>query len=330
VLGFIAWSKARFGIGPNDVLTNVNPMYFDNSVFDFYSALFSGAALVPVTAKQLRDTREVVRLINVAGCTIWFSVPSLLIYLLTTRALSATDFPAIRKIVFGGEGFPKPKLKQLFDMFGARSDLENVYGPTECTCICSAYTVAADDFEDMTVLAPLGQLAQNFDYAILPVDTDKPDFGELFLSGPLVGMGYYRDPERTSASFIQNPRHQDYHDRGYRSGDLVERDGQGKLHFRGRADFQVKHMGYRIELEEVEFGINTLNGVKECGVVYRRLEGGFGEIVAHVAADSGISAAELLRGAARVLPSYMVPRRIVLHEHLPKNANGKIDRKALQ
>jgi len=329
VLGFIAWSQNRFGITPDDVLTNVNPMYFDNSVFDVYTALFSGAALVPITARQLRDTRLVVRLVNEARCTVWFSVPSMLIYLLTTRALAPTDFPALRKIVFGGEGFPKPKLKQLFELFGQRAVLENVYGPTECTCICSAYTISASDFEDMTVLAPLGRLAQNFDYEILASEPSNPDFGELFLRGPQVGLGYYRDPARTAAAFVQNPLRADYHDRGYRSGDLVERDALGQLHFRGRADFQIKHMGYRIELEEIEFGINTLPGVRECGVVYRRLEGGFGEIVAHVAAEPSCDSAALLKEAARVLPTYMAPRRIVLHEHLPKNANGKIDRQAL-
>ncbi|MDP3123250.1 MAG: AMP-binding protein, partial [Thiobacillus sp.] len=88
LLGFIAWAQTRFGITPDDVLTNVNPIYFDNSVFDFYSALFSGAALVPVSAEQVRDTRRLVRLVGQAGCTIWFSVPSLLVYLLTTRALA--------------------------------------------------------------------------------------------------------------------------------------------------------------------------------------------------------------------------------------------------
>lgn len=330
VLGFIAWTQNRFGITADDVLTNVNPMYFDNSVFDVYSALFSGATLVPITASQLRDTRGLVRLVNRAGCTIWFSVPSMLIYLLTTRALAATDFAAMRKIVFGGEGFPKPKLKQLFDLFDNRADLENVYGPTECTCICSAYTICAADFEDMTTLAPLGRLAQNFDYEILPSEPSNPDFGELFLRGPQVGLGYYRDPDRSALAFVQNPLHSDYFDRGYRSGDLVERDAIGQLHFRGRADFQIKHMGYRIELEEVEFGINTLSGVRECAAIYRRLDNGFGEIVAHVAAEPGVEAASLLKQAATVLPPYMVPRRVELHDHLPKNANGKIDRKALR
>ncbi|MFA7241933.1 MAG: amino acid adenylation domain-containing protein [Sulfuricellaceae bacterium] len=329
LLWFIAWARERFAITPADVLTNVNPIYFDNAVFDFYLAIFSGAALVPVTPDQVRDTRLLVRLINGAGCTIWFSVPSLLVYLLTTRALSATDFPAIRKIIFGGEGFPKTKLSQLYAMFGIRAELENVYGPTECTCICSAHTIGADDFQDMQSLAPLGKLAQNFDFEILPLDEKAADFGELFLLGPQVGLGYYNDPERTAKAFIQNPRHALYPNIGYRTGDLVRRDARGWLHFKGRADFQIKHMGYRIELEEVEAALNTLPEVKECAVIYRKHGEGLGQILAFAATNSPAPSEELLNKITAIVPSYMVPRRITVMDFLPKNANGKIDRPAL-
>lgn len=330
LLGFIAWAQTRFGITPDDVLTNVNPIYFDNSVFDFYSALFSGAALVPVTAEQVRDTRRLVRLVGEVGCTIWFSVPSLLVYLLTTRALAASDFPAIRKIVFGGEGFPKSKLRQLYDLFGARAGLENVYGPTECTCICSAHAIGAADFDDMQNLAPLGLLAENFEYEILPLDARDPDFGELFLRGPQVGLGYYNDPERTARAFIQNPRHAHPVDIGYRTGDLVQRDARGWLHFRGRADYQIKHMGYRIELEEIEAAFNSVPGVKECAVIYQTLGDGLGQILAFAAANPAMSSEDLLQRVAAIVPPYMVPRRVRLIDPLPKNANGKIDRTALQ
>lgn len=328
LLGFIAWARYRFGVTPDDVLTNVNPIYFDNSVFDFYAALFSGAALMPATAEQVRDTRRLVKLVNAAGCTVWFSVPSLLVYLLTTRALAATDFQAVRKIVFGGEGFPKRKLRQLYDLFGERADLENVYGPTECTCICSAHTIRAADFDDMQTLAPLGRLAENFDYAILPQDETNPDFGELFLRGPQVGLGYYNDPERTARAFVQNPRHARYADIGYRTGDLVQRDANGWLHFKGRTDYQIKHMGYRIELEEIEAAFNSLPVVKECAVVYQTLGDGLGQILAFVAAHPDTASEDLLRQVAAIVPSYMVPRRVVLIDLLPKNANGKIDRGA--
>ena len=329
LLWFIAWGRDRFQIIPDDVLTNANPIYFDNSVFDFYTAIFSGATLAPITTGQARDARLLVKLINEARCTVWFSVPSLLVYLLTTRALSPTDFPAVRKIIFGGEGFPKPKLKQLFDLLGHRCDLENVYGPTECTCICSAHTISAADFEDMQNLATLGPIAQNFDHEVLALDESDPDFGELFLRGSQVGLGYYRDIERTMKSFIQNPRHNDYADIGYRTGDLVRRDSRGWLHFKGRADFQIKHMGYRIELEEIEAALGTLPGVRECAVIYQRLGDGLGQILGYAAMEAVVPSGELVKKVAAVVPPYMVPRRITVMDSLPKNANGKIDRVAL-
>lgn len=331
LLWFIAWARERFAITPDDVLSNVNPSYFDNSVFDFYSAIFCGAALVPVSSAQVRDTRLLVRLINDAGCTIWFSVPSLLIYLLTTRALKSSDFPALRKIIFGGEGFPISKLRLLYDLFGARSDLENVYGPTECTCICSSHTVSSADLSDMRNLAPLGSLAQNFDHEIMPLDESDPDFGELFLSGPQVGLGYYNDPGRTAKAFIQNPRHLLYTDIGYRTGDLVRRDSRGWLHFKGRTDFQIKHMGYRIELEEIEAALNTLPSIKECAVIYQNSGGGMGRILAFAAMSSSLASQEiLLKELAKILPPYMLPRQLTTLQFLPKNANGKIDRAELQ
>ena len=263
LLWFIQWSQDRFEIGPNDILTNVNPIYFDNSVFDFFSALFSGACLVPFTQEQVQDVRKLVSFVEKAKCTIWFSVPSLLVYLLTTRSLTRTNFTSVRKIIFGGEGFPKAKLKQLYDLFGDRVQLENVYGPTECTCICSAYTISAADFDDMQNLAPLGILAQNFDFEILNLeDTSDTGMGELFLRGPQVGLGYYNDVERTQRAFIQNPKQAKFLELGYRTGDLVQLDARGFLHFKGRVDFQIKHMGYRIELEEITAKLNKINGIE--------------------------------------------------------------------
>lgn len=330
LLWFIAWAHERFAVTQDDVMTNANPMYFDNSVFDFYTALFAGATLVPLTAEQVREPRTLVKLVNQARCSIWFSVPSLLVYLLTTRALAAADFPAMRAIIFGGEGFPKTRLKQLFDLFGARTALENVYGPTECTCICSAHRVDAADFDDMARLTTLGAIAQNFSAHILPLDAAAPHFGELFLTGPHVGLGYYNDPERTSRAFIQNPANVRYPEVGYRTGDLVERDENGNLHFKGRQDFQIKHMGYRIELEEIEAALNTLPTVKECAVIYHKIAEGLGEIVAFAAVDDAGTAEALLPQLAALLPAYMVPRKVNVMAGLPKNANGKIDRVSLQ
>ncbi|WP_219135511.1 AMP-binding protein [Janthinobacterium sp. UMAB-60] len=330
LLWFAAWTRERFAIVPDDVISNVNPMYFDNSVFDFYSSILCGATLLPINAEQVRDTRLLVRLINQAACTLWFSVPSLLVYLLTTRALSPTDWPSLRKIVFGGEGFPKTRLRQLYELFGQRAELENVYGPTECTCICSAHTITVQDFDDMQSLAPLGLLAQNFDFEILAADSARPERGQLFLRGPQVGLGYYNDPQRRAAAFIQNPRHNLYADIGYLTGDIVQRDSRGWLHFKGRVDFQIKHMGYRIELEEIEAALGSVSGVMECAVVYQKMGNATGEILAFAVVHAALSAEQLQEALTSLLPAYMQPRHMTILEKLPKNANGKIDRIALQ
>lgn len=329
LLWFIAWSQDRFGVGPDDILTNLNPIYFDNSVFDFFTAIFTGATLVPLHQSQVRDSRSLVRLVEESRCTIWFSVPSLLVYLLTTRSLSAESLPQIRKFIFGGEAFPKPKLKQLFEMYSHRAELVNVYGPTECTCICSSHTICAEDFEDMQDIASIGPLSQNFGCEILFKDAER-EVGELLLLGAQVGLGYYNDEERTCQSFVQNPGHNRYRDIGYRTGDLVRRDEDGRYYFKGRADFQIKHMGYRIELEEIEAALATISGVNECAAIYVRIGEGLGRIEGFVVVEGAVNPQMVIEEVARIVPAYMVPKSITVLPHLPKNANGKIDRQALQ
>ena len=107
LLSFISWSKSRFDVSPVDVFANISPMYFDNSVFDFYTALFSGASLAPIKKELLANPRDLVEAIDALDCTIWFSVPSMLIFLMTMRALTPESFRTLRLISFGGEGFPK-------------------------------------------------------------------------------------------------------------------------------------------------------------------------------------------------------------------------------
>jgi D-alanine--poly(phosphoribitol) ligase subunit 1 len=329
VLNFIQWGKQTFNVTPEDIFTNANPIYFDNSVFDFYTSIYSGATLVPLSHELVKNARQLVQAINQSGCTIWFSVPSLLVYLLTTKALNKSDFPSIKRMSFGGEGFPKNKLKQLYDMFSDRITLYNVYGPTECTCICSSYVINASDFDNMNELAPLGNIAPNFGYEIIPIDNDNVNFGELALIGPCVGAGYYNDIERTSKSFVQNPRSK-YNQLMYKTGDVVEKGSNGYLYFRGRIDNQIKHMGYRIELEEVEAAFSTLDYVNEIGVVYEKISAELGQIKAFVSlADKNKDTTALVADIKKLLPPYMVPRTIAILDVLPKNANGKIDRKQL-
>ncbi len=332
LMNFIAWSIKTFSITSDDVFTNVNPLYFDNSVFDLYTSLFSGASMVPFSKKVVSDAKSLVDAIDELKCTSWFSVPSLLIFLQTMKALNTNNMSTIKRIIFGGEGYSKSKLKRLHDTYSERTEFFNVYGPTECTCICSSYKVTEHDFNDLQGFCPLGNMIDNFSYLILDENDEQVldnEIGELCLLGPNVGKGYYNDLSRTQVSFVQNPYNSNYPELMYKTGDLVKYNSEdGKIYILGRKDNQIKHMGYRIELEEIETALSRLDYISEVIVLHGN-SNGFSQIVAVVSTENSELVTEIRKDLKQFIPDYMIPTTFHKVKHLPKNANGKIDRVAL-
>lgn len=331
LLHFIQWAASQYGFTPEDVHTHLNPVYFDNSVFDIYSTLFTGGQLVPFDHETLLNPGALAGRLREMACTVWFSVPSLLLFTQVMKVSTPELFGSLRKIIFGGEGFPKVKLKALMDALGTSVEYHNVSGPTECTCICTTYRVTQADFADLEGLPPLGSLIPNFNGYIL--DGDNPatpgQTGELCLGGPCVGLGYYNQPELTQRAFVQNPVRNACMEIIYRTGDLVRLNPEdNKLYFVGRKDLQIKHMGYRIELEEIQHALSLCHGVDENAVVYKQAQGQ-GEIIAIVAARQTPELKALRAELAEFIPKYMMPAKIHFLERLPKNANGKTDRQTL-
>lgn len=329
VLHFVSWILVRFGITGEDRVSGLNPLHFDNSVFDFYGSIFLGAALVPIQRETIDYPDNMIQELERARCTIWFSVPSLLIFLNTMRVLTTQRLKSYRFIIFGGEGFPKSELQKLRLLADSRTKLVNVYGPTECTCICSAYEIQSGDFETLNGLPPLGRINQNIDYLILDETGAESEVGELCLIGDNVALGYVNDPERTAASFSVMQTSDRFGKRMYRTGDIVDSRDES-LQFVGRKDNQVKHMGYRIELEEIEHALTLHSDVSQAAAIYVRTNASFGHIIAFVSSMSaGFSEREVLTFIRGCLPSYMIPSRVLVLDNLPKNRNGKVDRLAL-
>ncbi len=333
ILSFIGWSTSYFSITDTDVFAQLSPMYFDNSVFDFYTALFSRASIVPIKKSTLQNPAELVNYVEAKSCTIWFSVPTLLVYLLSVKVLDENRLPRTRLFSFGGEAFPKKDLKHLFEIFSSRSELINVYGPTEGTCICSAHKISESDFNDMLSPAPLGRINPNFEYLIINGNqvVKTGEKGELCLIGTNVSSGYYNDIKRTEESFVQNILITQYNEKMYKTGDMVSIDEKGVLHFKGRKDNQIKHLGYRIELEEIEAAINGLEYIKSCAVVYKRVNERYGKIIAFITFKNDIVNEEnIMMDLKAFLPQYMLPNVLKIRDFLPNNPNGKIDRKNLE
>lgn len=329
VLNLIQWSKDTYQLTSEDIMTNLNPIYFDNSVFDFYCSVFNGLTMVAIPKEVVADSRQMIQVIEKAQCTFWFSVPSLLIYLNNLRILNRNMLKSIRIFSFGGEGYPKEQLIKLVGLYKAHAKFYNVYGPTEGTCICSAYEIKESDFEDRRGLVTLGRIAKNFEYLIMDEYQQQSDKGELCIMGSQLAIGYYNDIKKTEKSFVRNPLQEQFYQIMYRTGDLVE-EKEGNLYFLGRIDNQVKHMGYRIEMEEIEAGFYSLPYIKQCAVVNQEMQSGFTKIVAYIVTDLKKEEKEMRSDLRGVLPEYMIPNVIEIVERLPQNANGKIDRNKLK
>jgi D-alanine--poly(phosphoribitol) ligase subunit 1 len=278
------------------------------------------------------NPRKLIEKLNFLSPTIWFSVPSLLVYVLNLRAFKENDLQSLRVFTFGGEGFPKNKLRELWGLFGQRVKFINVYGPTECTCICSSYVVNENDILDDDLL-PIGKMAPNF-YSIVIDDKNKVaqsnEIGELCLGGPNVGIGYYNNIEKTEESFINDPRFTKLKIKVYKTGDLVLYDINKEIFlFKGRVDNQIKRMGYRIELEEIENTLNSLVYINESAVVYLNNEKFNSKIIAFVNTTDK-NDQKIKQDIIKYLPNYMSPDIFVFLDQLPKNQNGKIDRQYLK
>src|SRR5262245_47473247 len=331
VLSLMAWARGIMHTSPGECFTNINPLHFDNSVFDIYCGLFNGAALVPVETTEVTNPASWVKMARAGAATVMFAVPTLFLVLDQLGLLTPEALPDVRAFLFGGEGYPIGRLRDFHARFAGRARLINVYGPTETSCICSSIEItpenlAAPDSE----FPPLGRMHDNFSHTILD-DGQRPvargDVGELWIGGPCVGLGYYANPDETAARFRQDPRQDRYRSIYYRSGDLVREDDEGLLWFQGRVDNQVKVRGHRIELEEVDLAVQSIAGVRRAVAVLLAGPDG-GEIGVAFVADRAVAAEEVHALCKKNLPGYMLPARVVQLSDLPRNANGKVDRRA--
>lgn len=331
VLSLIGWARQSVLTESDERLTAINPLHFDNSVFDTYCSLFNGAALVPVETGEIASPIGWLRAIRSGAATVMFAVPTLFLILDDLKLLDPESLPSVRTFVFGGEGFPIGRLRSFFERFEGTARLINVYGPTETSCICSSVPVtaeilAAPDHE----FPPLGRMHRDFTHAVLDdecLPVEKGSAGELWIGGPCVGLGYYNNADETEKRFRQDPRQDAFRSIFYRTGDLVREDAAGQLWFQGRADNQVKVRGYRIELEEIDLAVQAMPGVRRALAVVVSSDDDK-EIGVAFAADREIAHDDLRQWCSTRLPHYMQPSRLVQMDALPLNANGKADRRA--
>jgi amino acid adenylation domain-containing protein len=334
VVRFVEWANRYFGTSRTDRISGHPPLHFDLSVFDIFGSFAAGAALHLVPAEASLLPNKLAEWIRSCGVTQWFSVPSALQYMARFDVVRFDDFPALKRLLWCGEVLPTSSLVYWMKRL-PHARFTNLYGPTETTIASSYYTVPKCPEDDREAI-PIGTACDGEALLVLNEELQPlppGEAGELYIRGAGLSPGYWNEPERTRQAFFTAPGGADPSDRIYKTGDLARVGDDGLVYFLGRADSQIKSRGYRIELGEIESALNALGTLAECAVV-AVAAGGFenATICCAYAPSDGrdVTPTELRTQLGKVVPGYMIPSRWMALRELPKNVNGKIDRRTLK
>ena len=314
----------RFRVGPDDRVFALSALSFDLSVYDVYGTLAAGATLVLGRPAEDKDPAAWARIVTEQQITVWNSVPALMELLIDHAEEEGTDISSLRLVMMSGDWIP-PSLPGRIRALAPGAEIISLGGATEGSIWSISHPIAYVD--PLWSSIPYGRPLTNQRFHILDrgmCDVPVGVPGDLYIGGDGVAAGYWRDPERTAASFVTHPR---TGARLYRTGDLGRYGPDGVIEFLGRADAQVKIRGYRIELGEIEAHLTRHPEVAEC-VVTTHGTGTAAQLVAYVVAEPGArpDPVRLRSHLAAALPAYMVPSSFVPLPRLPLTANGKVDR----
>jgi amino acid adenylation domain-containing protein len=318
VLAFAHWAQREFDIGSADRVAWVTPLSFDLSTFDlFASGIGRATILIPSPGITLFPSRYPHWLAE-SQASVLYTVPSALSALLMQEQ-AAFERLGLRLVLFAGEVFPPAKLVQLRRAL-PEAVLANLFGPTE-TNVCTFYRVT--DHTDLAEPLPIGRPASGARLSIggAPVEHADEIEGELIVTGPSVALGYWNDPELTASRFSGNG------DVGvFATGDIVSLRADGELAFHGRRDDNVKILGHRVALGEIEHAVGSIPEIDAAAVCFDA-----GKLSCFIVAKDPQAAIGQARAACRrhLLP-HMIPSEFISLMSMPLTATGKIDRTALR
>lgn len=329
IVNAIVHTNHRFAVDDRDRMLALTALNHDMSVYDIFGLLAAGGSIVMPDAARAKDPQHWVELISREGVTLWNSVPALLEMLVDcAESQSLTLANSLRLATLGGDWIPL-SLPDRLRAFVPKARVVSVGGPTETTLWNICYAIEQIDPNWKSI--PYGQPMANSKYYILnDALEDCPVWvsGQMYCSGVQVAKGYWRNPEKTRDSFIIHPR---TGERIYRTGDLGRYRPDGNIEFLGRADFQIKIRGHRIEAGEIEAVLTRHPAVKAAVIIALGQGQSKERLLAYLVPEGKIAPDldELRDFLSRKLPDYMMPSAFVFLEAFPLSANGKVDRRSL-
>lgn len=320
------WLVGTFNFTEQDALGNQTPFYFDGSVKDICICLKSGATLNIIGKKYFTFPKTLIPFLNERHITAILWATSAIVLIGNSDILSIAVPEHLRLVTFAGEAMPAKQLKVWMQKL-PQAKFVNLYGPTEITVDCTYYEVDRDFDDDEFI--PIGNACRNKQVLVFNNENklvEVGELGELCVRGTGVALGYYNNSEKTQEVFVQNPLHNLYEDKIYRTGDIVKYNERGELEFVSRKDFQIKHKGNRIEMGEIEAAVNSIPDVTNAACVFDQAND---KIVLFYTTLEG-QELDMINLVKDKIPVYMFPEVIIPLKTMPYNMNGKIDRLELK
>ena len=326
VIDFIEEFTEVFSITENDIMANQAPFDFDVSVKDIYSGIYKGAEVCLIPREYFSNPTVLMDYLVETKATILIWAVSAMCFVSIMNGFDYKVPDTIRKVMFSGELMPVKQLNK-WKKYLANTQYVNLYGPTEITCNCTYHIL--DREYDKNEVIPIGVPFKNEKVFLLDEEdklvTESNLEGEICVSGTCLAIGYFKDKEKTDRVFVQNPVNNRYYERIYRTGDLAKYNEYGEIGFLSRKDFQIKHMGQRIELGDIEVSAMSIEGVQRACSIYDHKHK---KIYLFYVGE--IEKEDLSENMHDKLPIFMIPSKTIKLDEFPLNKNGKIDRKKLE
>ena len=319
----------RFDARPMDRALALSSLSFDLSVYDLFGPLAAGATVVIPEPMATRDPALLSKIIRDERVTIWNSVPALMEMVVGYEEARGGNLPeSLRLVMLSGDWIPVT-LPGRVERLSKKVKVVSLGGATEASIWSIVHPVEAVDADSRSI--PYGKPLTNQSFHVLDETLNpRPIWtpGQLYIGGIGLAQGYWRDEEKTRASYIVHPQ---TGDRLYKTGDFGRYLPDGDIEFLGREDTQVKIRGYRVELGEIETALAQHPNVCVAALVAIDAARGGRRLVAYIVPQPGSapSPGELRDFLKERLPDYMLPAAFVFADSLPLTSNGKVDRKSL-
>ncbi len=322
VNSYVDYLYERYEITSGDRFSQTSDITFDLSVHDLFLAWKGGSSLYCIPEHSLMAPAK---FIKENKLSIWTSVPSAAQLMNRFGMLKPLSFPSLRYSFFCGEPLFKT-IAIAWQNAAPSSIIENLYGPTEATVAITHYRLPQENskIEERNGIVSIGEIFESQKFCLLNEDGVIDNFqGELCLAGSQVTLEYFENYKNSEKQYVRFP-HSD--DLWYKTGDIVKIENN-KMFYLCRKDFQVKVRGFRIELDEINIAVSKfINQEIIHSITYPFKNGLADNIYTFVEKESSHNEKEILQHLSSLLPSYMIPQKIIFLESFPMNANGKIDR----